>query len=526
MAQHAAMTNSASQCGTAFAAPSSAPLTFDNDLFAQTSGLTANNSASLTSSQNPASSGSLPVSYNAWQPSVDVVDNSHAQSYTSAAASLTLPFEDNTNLPPMPQSTFVNESRDSISASVEAYLKSLDYGTSVLDLPVQRHAGSVPGIFREQDLKVNQHADYGFLPKLVRKTSFDASYPAALQKKSKSAQPKPSEAQNKAKAAASAQQAAQTRNTVAQSTPGTPVAAFANTPFDFTSVYNTASPQVSMPSSAEVLHAMSNPYAASSQAAAVEAFRRLQYLQAHASMQNVAAQPGLSYSPYMDPNMMAMAAAASATSSIMPGFAPAPSTPYDVFPQSTLTNSSQALADASMAQAVFNNDQQLAWLQSMQMPSPLPSLPQQESDLVKSPAPAVRDAPTPAAASEVPVNGETTSDVKGKNRAVASAGSNASSTNTHKKSHSRSHSTASDAATTATLAPSVNPDGTSITCVNCKTTVSPVIYTLITCMKLTSFAFRLPLCGDATRMDSRCAMHVSCSANCMGQTDLSRCTMV
>lgn len=74
----------------------------------------------------------------------------------------------------------LQESKQSISASVEAYLSSLDYNTSVIDLPPHRHAGSVPGLFHEQDLKANQHAEFGFLPKLVRKTSFDASYPASL----------------------------------------------------------------------------------------------------------------------------------------------------------------------------------------------------------------------------------------------------------------------------------------------------------------------------------------------------------
>jgi GATA-binding protein len=72
------------------------------------------------------------------------------------------------------------QSQNSITASVEAYLSSLGHPTSVIDLPPHRHVGSVPGLFNEQDLKANQHADYGFLPKLVRKTSFDASYPAQL----------------------------------------------------------------------------------------------------------------------------------------------------------------------------------------------------------------------------------------------------------------------------------------------------------------------------------------------------------
>lgn len=72
------------------------------------------------------------------------------------------------------------QSQKSISASVEAYLSSLEHQTSVIDLPPHRHVGSIPGLFNEQELKANQHADYGFLPKLVRKTSFDASYPAQL----------------------------------------------------------------------------------------------------------------------------------------------------------------------------------------------------------------------------------------------------------------------------------------------------------------------------------------------------------
>lgn len=76
------------------------------------------------------------------------------------------------------------QSQKSISASVEAYLSSLEHATSVIDLPPHRHVGSIPGLFNEQDLKANQHADYGFIPKLVRKTSFDASYPAQLAQES------------------------------------------------------------------------------------------------------------------------------------------------------------------------------------------------------------------------------------------------------------------------------------------------------------------------------------------------------
>lgn len=72
------------------------------------------------------------------------------------------------------------QSQKSISASVEAYLSSLVHQPSLIDLPPHRHIGSVPGLFNEQELKANHHADYGFLPKLVRKTSFDASYPAQL----------------------------------------------------------------------------------------------------------------------------------------------------------------------------------------------------------------------------------------------------------------------------------------------------------------------------------------------------------
>jgi hypothetical protein len=95
------------------------------------------------------------------------------------------------------------QSQKSISASVEAYLSSLEHTTSVIDLPPHRHVGSIPGLFNEQELKANQHADYGFLPKLVRKTSFDASYPAQLaheqqkqtQKKKGPAQPQQQQVQ-------------------------------------------------------------------------------------------------------------------------------------------------------------------------------------------------------------------------------------------------------------------------------------------------------------------------------------------
>jgi GATA-binding protein len=73
-----------------------------------------------------------------------------------------------------------SRSQDSISRSIEAYLNSLNYPSAHIDLHTQRHVGSIPGLFDEQGLKHNQHAEYGFLPKLVRKTSFDASYPAQL----------------------------------------------------------------------------------------------------------------------------------------------------------------------------------------------------------------------------------------------------------------------------------------------------------------------------------------------------------
>jgi GATA-binding protein len=36
-----------------------------------------------------------------------------------------------------------------------------------------RNAGSIPGLMDERSLKENQHAEFGFLPRLVRKTSFD-----------------------------------------------------------------------------------------------------------------------------------------------------------------------------------------------------------------------------------------------------------------------------------------------------------------------------------------------------------------
>lgn len=76
--------------------------------------------------------------------------------------------------------TDLAQSKNSISASLEAYLSTLDYSTSVLDLPTHKNVGSIPGLFREQELKQNHHADFGFLPKLVRKTSFDESYPASI----------------------------------------------------------------------------------------------------------------------------------------------------------------------------------------------------------------------------------------------------------------------------------------------------------------------------------------------------------
>lgn len=81
---------------------------------------------------------------------------------------------------PISAENAISQSQNSISASVEAYLSSLEHTPSVIDLPPHRHVGSIPGLFNEQDLKANHHADYGFLPKLVRKTSFDASYPAQL----------------------------------------------------------------------------------------------------------------------------------------------------------------------------------------------------------------------------------------------------------------------------------------------------------------------------------------------------------
>lgn len=86
-----------------------------------------------------------------------------------------------------------SRSQDSISRSIEAYLASLNYPSAHLDMHTGKHVGSVPGLFDEQSLKHNQHAEYGFLPKLVRKTSFDASYPAQLaQMQQKQKKPKSS----------------------------------------------------------------------------------------------------------------------------------------------------------------------------------------------------------------------------------------------------------------------------------------------------------------------------------------------
>ena len=86
------------------------------------------------------------------------------------------------NMPTQPVASDSSSSRsqDSISRSIEAYLASLNYPSAHIDMHTSKHVGSIPGLFDEQGLKHNQHAEYGFLPKLVRKTSFDASYPAQL----------------------------------------------------------------------------------------------------------------------------------------------------------------------------------------------------------------------------------------------------------------------------------------------------------------------------------------------------------
>ena len=44
----------------------------------------------------------------------------------------------------------------------------------------KRQNGSVAGLRSEQSLRENHHAEFGFLPKIVRKTSFDEAYAASL----------------------------------------------------------------------------------------------------------------------------------------------------------------------------------------------------------------------------------------------------------------------------------------------------------------------------------------------------------
>lgn len=136
--------------------------------------LSTSNWPITTTSGDQSSSSSMPSS---------VLDQSHSKvQQTSAAQAIPIVAQDTANGPSTSTSAenALLQSQKSISASVEAYLSSLEHQTSVIDLPPHRHVGSVPGLFNEQELKANHHADYGFLPKLVRKTSFDASYPAQL----------------------------------------------------------------------------------------------------------------------------------------------------------------------------------------------------------------------------------------------------------------------------------------------------------------------------------------------------------
>ena len=128
---------------------------------------------------------------NTWLQPMQNLADTPASSYTPS--SLAQSFQSPSAIPFSTGSTIVTEgdsgsrssqSQTSMSQSIEAYLASLEYNNTVgpawIDLPSHRNAGSVPGLFNEQAVKHNQHAEYGFLPKLVRKTSFDASYPAQL----------------------------------------------------------------------------------------------------------------------------------------------------------------------------------------------------------------------------------------------------------------------------------------------------------------------------------------------------------
>lgn len=133
----------------------------------------------------------LAAADNTWLQPMQSLADTPASSYTPS--SLAQSFQSPSAIPFSTGSTIVTEgdsgsqssqSQTSMSQSIEAYLASLEYNNTVgpawIDLPSHRNAGSVPGLFNEQAVKHNQHAEYGFLPKLVRKTSFDASYPAQL----------------------------------------------------------------------------------------------------------------------------------------------------------------------------------------------------------------------------------------------------------------------------------------------------------------------------------------------------------
>lgn len=114
-------------------------------------------------------------------------------------------------------------SQETASTALEAYLATLASNPH-LDLPTNRQVGSIPGLFHEQALKQNHHADFGFLPKLVRKTSFDESYPASLvQAQSKQAQRKARKPTNLSPVGtASDFTAGQQTAPLPQSTPATP----------------------------------------------------------------------------------------------------------------------------------------------------------------------------------------------------------------------------------------------------------------------------------------------------------------
>lgn len=133
---------------------------------------------------------SLPISTGAW---LHTGPRIPGLEHGSTSSSTPLHYQQLSNLPPMPMSdpnSNTIQSKLSLSNSVEAYLLSLNHNTSIIDLPAHRHACSVPGLFHEQDLDINHHADYGYLPRLVRKTSFDASYPASIvQQQRKGANP-------------------------------------------------------------------------------------------------------------------------------------------------------------------------------------------------------------------------------------------------------------------------------------------------------------------------------------------------